>query len=69
MEQNLGQVEDKEILIRLREEHRELDSRIRDLEGQSSFSVAEQNEIRELKKKKLRKKDQIFHLEQHLAVA
>ena len=69
MEQNLGQAEDKEILIRLREEHRELDSRIRELEGQSSFSVAEQTKIRQLKKEKLHKKDQIFQMEQHLAVA
>ena len=69
MQQEVGLAEDKEILTRLREEHRELDSRIRELEGQSSFSVAEQTEIRQLKKLKLHKKDQIFQLEQHLAVA
>ncbi|MDF1564224.1 MAG: DUF465 domain-containing protein [Deltaproteobacteria bacterium] len=69
MEQHLGTAEDKEILTRLREEHRELDSRIRELEGQSSFSVAEQTEIKQLKKLKLQKKDQIFQMEQRLAVA
>ncbi len=69
MQQEVGLAEDKEILIRLREEHRELDSRIRELEGQSSHSVADETEIRKLKKLKLHKKDQIFQMEQHLAVA
>jgi len=69
MQQNVGPAEDKEIIFRLREEHRELDAQIRALEGQSSFSVSEENEIRRLKKLKLHKKDQIFQMERQVAVA
>ena len=56
-----GQFDETE-LERLRQEHRELDEAITEIESQLYRSVADQTEIRRLKKLKLQKKDAMHFL-------
>jgi uncharacterized protein YdcH (DUF465 family) len=43
-------------------QHRELDARIRELDRRSYLTPSEQREVAELKKQKLRAKDEMFAL-------
>lgn len=52
----------------LREEHRELDSRIAGLAARPYLTAEDQVEMAGLKKLKLKKKDEIFVLSDHLGV-
>ena len=63
-----GQIDETDI-ERLRKEHRELDEAITKIEAQLYRSVADQTEIRRLKKLKLAKKDAIYQLERRRATA
>lgn len=63
-----GQIDETD-LERLRKEHRELDEVIIKIESQLYRSVADQTEIRRLKKLKLQKKDAIHFLKSRRASA
>ena len=52
----------QQTLARLMAEHQQLEARVRELEHHISLTTAEQVEIAQLKKLKLRTKDQLYQL-------
>lgn len=57
-----------ERLQALRDEHRQLDTQIRELSARPYLTADDQVEIARLKKQKLRKKDEIFAVATELGV-